>query len=1081
MKNNLLLLLTVLCINVFHGQSLSELNPGISYQALILQPEDQIPGYNNQDAPLTDTNICLLFSITSANGSIEYQEQKQLSTDRFGMINTIIGRGQVSYGSWNEINWGDSLKFLKVEVNLDGQCSNYTLLAFEELTAVPYALNAQASNKPGPQGDSAYEVWLADGNQGSEEAFFDSIKGDSAYQSWVTLGNEGSEEDFIRSLKGTSGGTGTSTFEEWLALGNEGDPSDFIASLQGENGTEGESAYNTWIALGNSGSKQDFIDSLRGEDANANLPDGNNDGDILTWIWNGTTWLKQIISGNTNSIQLISSVNSSNQIVCEKTTIDQIRYALSGTSTNVTVNGLPGGIISRVTNDTLYVDGTSTLDVTQVTKFIYTVRSLGSDGTQVSGSITLNPSATVTLTTGELLQNSCLGQAIAPVTFTLSGSVPNANVIGLPSGVLASISGNTLIISGTPSTSIADGSIFNYNVQTVAEACDPVSIQGSLVFSDCSSCDPNANAGSDATACFGDSFSPASSASNYTSLQWTTSGGGSFNNPNTPAPTYFPNGADQTAGSVILTLSVQNTNCVTPQNLTSSLTLSIVDCSTVSATIVNDDICTVYNNSLSFGAEINTPNIGAIVAGGICYNTTGFPTVADNIFRLNNTGTGDWAASPPRVEGSFNNIPLNAPIYIRAFCETVNGDIIYGEQIDVESNNPNLNHIYNFTNATGDFNIDSYPVTVLSEITFKRIEKIRNFYWRSSSIERRNIKKINFPRLDTITGRMEIKNDFSIETIFAPELRKVQSLVDVDNTSLVNFLLPQLREVNYIEVKNNNSLDSLNLDKLKKTTYGNIYKGIEIEHNQRLRNLILPSLLSTTIFRLRNNDLVQVLKLDSLNNANHLFEVSDNNSIKQVKTPLLFKTGSFGGVNSSYVIYNNDSINSIQANSLRKVYDGIQIYRNPLLDVSNNFPCEMYVFENDVLDCSPGSLSISQNATNSFCFQDLNLRGDPIITTNAIVFNSATNQYETGFNIVRGTNSFVKYDTRGVVFSSSPSPTYNGDNTTDPFYEEKGTGIGSENVNIYRNISPSTTYYVRAFIEDCNGVYYGNEVSFTTN
>ena len=103
----------------------------------------------------------------------------------------------------------------------------------------------------------------------------------------------------------------------------------------------------------------------------------------------------------------------------------------------------------------------------------------------------------------------------------------------MPSGVLASISGNTLTISGTPSGSIADGSIFNYNVQTVAEACDPVSIQGSLVFSDCSSCDPNANAGSDATACFGDSFSPASSASNYTSLQWTTSGGEAYN-PNTP-------------------------------------------------------------------------------------------------------------------------------------------------------------------------------------------------------------------------------------------------------------------------------------------------------------------------------------------------------------------------------------------------------------------------------------------------------------------------------------------------------------------------------------------------------------------
>ncbi|MDB2673168.1 hypothetical protein N9Y86_04640, partial [Flavobacteriaceae bacterium] len=889
MKNNLLLVLTLLFTNVFYGQSLSDLNPGISYQALILQPEDQIPGYNNLDAPLTETNICLLFSITSANGSIEYQEQKQLATDRFGMINTIIGRGRVIYGGWNEIDWGSSLKFLKVEVNLNGQCSNYALLAFEELTAVPYALNAQGTNEPGPQGASAYELWIESGNQGTEEDFFNGLKGESAYESWIALGNEGTQEDFILALKGASGGTGTSTFEEWLALGNEGDTSDFIASLQGESGSRGDngssayetwiglgnsgteqdfilalkgasggtgtstfeewlalgnegdtsdfiaslqgesgsrgdngsSAYETWIGLGNSGTEQDFIDALKGEDATADLPDGNNDGDVLTWIWNGTTWLKQIISGNANSIELISSVNSSNQIVCEQTTIDQIRYALSGTSTNVTVNGLPGGILSRVANDTLYVEGTSSLDVTQATKFIYTVRSLGSDGSQVSGSITLNPSATVTLTSGELSQNSCLGQAIAPVTFTLSGSVPNANVTGLPSGVLASISGNTLTISGTPSASIADGSIFNYSVQTVAEACDPVSIQGSLVFSDCSSCDPNANAGTDGTACFGDSFSPASTASNYTSLQWTTSGGGSFNNPNAAAPTYFPSSADQSAGSVILTLSVQNTNCVTPQNLTSSVTLSIVDCSTVSATIVNDDICIVYNNSFTFGAEISTPNIGAIVAGGICYNTTGFPTIADNVFRVNNTGTGDWAASPPRVEGSFNNIPLNATIYVRAYCETINGDIVYGDQIDVESYNPNLNHIYNFKNSSGaeDFNIDDYPVSVLSEITFKRIEKIKNFYWKSSNIVSRNIERANFPRLDTITRRFEIENGFSIKTFFAPELRKIYGHIDVLNTSISQLLLPKLQETERIIINNNQELDTLNLNDLKRTTY----------------------------------------------------------------------------------------------------------------------------------------------------------------------------------------------------------------------------------------------------------------------
>ena len=1081
MKNSLFFLVTIFFGSLVHCQFSSDLNPGISYQALILQPEDQIPGYNNRDAPLTDTSICLLFSITSSNGSIDYQERKELFTDRYGMINTIIGRGQVIYGNWNEISWGSSNKLLKVEVNLNGQCSNYVLLSYEELTAVPYALNAQGVNEPGPQGDSAYEVWLANGNQGSEEEFFDAIKGDSAYQSWIKLGNEGSEEDFIRSLRGSAGGTGTSTFEEWIALGNEGDPSEFIASLQGENGTEGESAYNTWIALGNSGSKQDFIDSLRGEDANDNLPDGNNSGDILSWIWDGTTWIKQIISGNTNTIELISSVNSSNQMICEQTSIDQIKYVLSGTSTNVTVNGLPGGINSRVTNDTLYVYGTSNLDVTQSTKFIYTVRSLGSDGTQVSGSITLNPSATATLTTGELLQNSCLGQAIDPVTFTLSGSVPNANVTGLPSGLLASISGNTLTISGTPSSSIVDGSIFNYNVQTVAESCDPVNIQGTLIFSDCSSCDPNANAGSDSTVCFGDSFSPASTASNYTSIQWSTSGNGTFNNPNTPAPTYFPSSTDQTNGSVILTLSVQNSNCVTLQNLTSSLTLSIVDCSTVSATMVNDDVCTVYNNSLTFGAEINTPNIGAIVAGGISYNTSGFPTVSDNVIRINNTGVGEWATSPTRIEGTFNNLPLNTPIYIRAFCETINGDIIYGDQIDVESNDPNLNHIYNFTNTSGDFNIDTYPVTVISEITFKRIEKINNFYWRSSNIVSRNIKKSNFPRLDTITGRVEIKNDFSIETIFAPELRKINSRMDVDNTSLEKLLLPQLKEVEYIKLKNNSSLDSLNMNNLNRTTYTNIYYGTEISNNPSLQNIVFPSLKNTTLFLIDNNDSVQLLKLDSLINSSQYFQVSNNNSLKQINTPLLFETGNSGNIRSSYYIHNNDSLISVQTNNLRKVYDGIQITRNPLLDLSSNFPCEMYVFNNDSFDCSPASLNISQNATNSYCFQDLDLRGDPVLITDPVVYNNSTNQYETGVNITRGTNSFVVFEKRGVVFSTSPNPIFDGNNSSDPFYEEKGGGVVSENINIYQNINPSTTYYVRAFVEDCNGVYYGNEVSFTTN
>ena len=38
----------------------SQQRTGISYQALILNPNgEQLPGYNNQNAPLVNTDICI--------------------------------------------------------------------------------------------------------------------------------------------------------------------------------------------------------------------------------------------------------------------------------------------------------------------------------------------------------------------------------------------------------------------------------------------------------------------------------------------------------------------------------------------------------------------------------------------------------------------------------------------------------------------------------------------------------------------------------------------------------------------------------------------------------------------------------------------------------------------------------------------------------------------------------------------------------------------------------------------------------------------------------------------------------------
>lgn len=73
---------------------------------------------------------------------------------------------------------------------------------------------------------------------------------------------------------------------------------------------------------------------------------------------------------------------------------------------------------------------------------------------------------------------------------------------------------------------------------------------------------PIANAGIDEATCAGSQFMiTTATATNYTSVQWSSSGTGSWINSNTLNPTYFPSNTDVTIGSVTLTLEASNAAC----------------------------------------------------------------------------------------------------------------------------------------------------------------------------------------------------------------------------------------------------------------------------------------------------------------------------------------------------------------------------------------------------------------------------------------------------------------------------------------------------------------------------------------
>lgn len=225
---------------------------GISYQALIIKPDgEQLPGFNNQNAPLVNTAICLEFIIVDHNNSIEYSEYQSVTTDKYGMVNLTIGTGNFAGGSsggWDNIIWSENSKKLRVRLDVSGNCSGFTEISNQDLTSVPFALFAPGQE--GRDGESAYEIWISEGNSGTVQQFLESLKGDkgddglSAYQVWKELGNSETEQDFIDSLKGNDG---KSAYQIWLDAGNTGTEEEFLASLKGEDGAGGADSINTLV------------------------------------------------------------------------------------------------------------------------------------------------------------------------------------------------------------------------------------------------------------------------------------------------------------------------------------------------------------------------------------------------------------------------------------------------------------------------------------------------------------------------------------------------------------------------------------------------------------------------------------------------------------------------------------------------------------------------------------------------------------------------------------------------------------------------------------------------------------------
>ncbi len=108
---------------------------GIPYQAVIR---------DNSGAALVNAPVSVRFTLhqNTTDGTVEYQETQSLTTNAIGLINTQFGSGTATQGTFANINWSNTTKFIQVEANTG---AGYVDMGTQQMMSVPFAMQSNKS------------------------------------------------------------------------------------------------------------------------------------------------------------------------------------------------------------------------------------------------------------------------------------------------------------------------------------------------------------------------------------------------------------------------------------------------------------------------------------------------------------------------------------------------------------------------------------------------------------------------------------------------------------------------------------------------------------------------------------------------------------------------------------------------------------------------------------------------------------------------------------------------------------------------------------------------------------------------
>jgi len=113
--------------------------------------------------PVINQEISVKISILSGSpeGTVEYCELHQTTTNSLGLINLEVGRGTIVTGNFALIAWGNNASFIKTEMDLAGG-DNFVFMGTSQLLSVPYSL---FSDNGVPDGQNPGDMLYWNGTQ----------------------------------------------------------------------------------------------------------------------------------------------------------------------------------------------------------------------------------------------------------------------------------------------------------------------------------------------------------------------------------------------------------------------------------------------------------------------------------------------------------------------------------------------------------------------------------------------------------------------------------------------------------------------------------------------------------------------------------------------------------------------------------------------------------------------------------------------------------------------------------------------------------------------------------------------------